>query len=137
MLKKINSFDTVLLTIKGMRSIEEYEIICKGADSEIACYTRYYTDEGNNRRLNKSVMTAAERILKLLNDCRIMKWDGFDGPNPKWVRDGYMFSFKAEINEGVVIRAQGSNNYPKYYHEFKSTLINMLYEEDNSVNNDA
>ena len=126
--EKITSFSRLTLTLKGMRAIDEYEIICKGDVCEIAQYTKYYTRPEDERELNKSVTVDTASIIGLMNDCRMMSWDGFHGPNPRNVRDGYMFTLTAEVNGDKMIRAEGSNNYPRHYSEFRSAINKMLYK---------
>lgn len=127
--EKIVSFTKLTLTVSGMRSIDEYEIVCSAENAEIAHYTRFYTRDEDDRELNKSAVVPTDRIINLMNDCGLMSWDGFSGTNPRNVRDGYMFRLTAEVNEGKRIRAEGSNNYPRHYREFKSAITNYLYEE--------
>ena len=124
----ITSFTKLTLTLKGMRGIEEYEITCSGADAEIARYTRFYTRDEDDRQLVKSVTKPADDVIALMNGYGLLRWDGFDGPNPKNVRDGIMFLLTAQVNGGRTIRAEGSNNYPKHYHEFMSAIHELLYE---------
>lgn len=127
--EKINSFKILTLTLKGMRGIEEYEIVCNGEESEVARYSKFYTRDEDERTLEKSATVPTEEIINLFNECSLIKWDGFNGPNPRGVRDGWMFTLTAEVNEGRKIRAEGSNNYPKRYHEFMAEIRKYLYGE--------
>ena len=126
---KITAFSILTLTLKGMRAIDEYEIVCRGEEAEVAAYTRYYTRNEDERELNQRVTQPTDVIIKLLNDCKVMRWDGFIGPNPRHVRDGYMFFLTATVNDGKRIRAEGSNNYPKHYDTFKRAIDKMLFGE--------
>ncbi len=127
-LKKISSFNKILLRLSGMRVTEEYEIICKENRAELSLYVFYYTNGEEERRLKKRAEPDIERIINLLNNCKVIKWDGFVGKNPPGLLDGTMFRFEAEVNEGMRIYASGSNNFPKHYREFTDCLHNMFGE---------
>lgn len=120
------SLGKLYLRISGMRGTEEYEILSNGSECEICNYHLYYCREEDKRELIKSVKCPDEKVFNLLSECNVIAWDGFDGPNPRGVLDGYMFRFEAEIN-GKKIRAEGSNNYPKHYHAFLDGIRAMLY----------
>lgn len=122
--EKITSFKLITLTLKGMRCIDEYELVCDGEDTEVAYYTKFYTRDG--RELNRSAVEPTENIIKLLNDCKMLSWNGFHGANPRGVRDGWMFELEAELNDGVIIRAEGSNNYPRHYREVMDVVNYIL-----------
>ena len=108
-----------------MRVTVEYEIL-NGDAIQISRYRICYTDGENVRELEKSVSCSKEIMLELLISCSIVNWNGFYGKHPKNVRDGDMFKFFAYVNDGQTIRAEGSANYPKGYHEFIRTLNQML-----------
>ena len=129
--RTVTSFQTLTLTLSGMRGAEEYEIICRGAESEISRYTRIYSGGSDERRLEKRVTQPTSDLLTLFNDCGMMGWNGFHGRNPKGVLDGWMFRFTAEVNDGEVIRADGSNNFPRHFHEFRTAVSEMLYDSNN------
>ena len=76
-------------------------------------------------------MCSTDTVLELLNKCRILSWDGFNGPHPKNVKDGIMFTLKATVNEGKKIYATGSQNFPKHYRDFRDGL-NALSEVKNN-----
>ena len=124
--QKIESFDSVRLTVTGMRCAQEFELLCKGDKTEVALYDLIYTDGEKVRRLNKSVAVDTADVLSLLNECCLLKWDGFCGANPRGVCDGYMFELRAEVNAGRTIGAHGSNNYPRRYHQLKNGIMQML-----------
>ena len=63
-----------------------------------------------------------------MNNCSVIRWDGFHGEHPKNVKDGIMFDFTATVNGGQTIYADGSANYPKGYNEFVRELNKMLAE---------
>ena len=123
------SFTKLTLRLSGMRSTEEYEIVCQGETSECAQYLIFYSKDGDRRKLEKSVQRPTDMVLELLNRCSVMRWDGFSGSNPRGVRDGWMFTLTAEIN-GEKIYASGSNNYPRHYREFMDGFKTLLSDEE-------
>ena len=127
--KPITSYTTITFRISGMRLSSEYEIVSKDGTSEISEYYYYCAQGGGmERRLERSASCPDEEMLKLLNDCEAMKWNGFHGKHPHGVKDGEMFSFKATVNGGEVIEADGSANFPKHFSEFRREIGRMLYE---------
>ena len=124
--KQVVSFERVFWRISGMRCICEYEIIRQGDTAAIAEYEMYYQDEKDDRRLRRIADCPADTMLSLLNECGILKWDGFHGKHPPGVKDGEMFSFEAIVNDGETIKASGSANFPKHFGEFRSTIGEML-----------
>ena len=127
--ENVESFEKITLTMSGMRAIDEYEVINTGDTVEISQYLRYYTHDENDRQLIKRTSYDTEKFIDFINECRIMKWNGFNGKNPPGVRDGYMFSFTAEVNNGTKIKASGSNNYPSNFSKFRQELTKILYNE--------
>ena len=127
----ITSFESVEFKLSGMRFTNIYEIFSKDGKAELSLYNLYYgaETEEDRKRLEKRVVTDNQTIIDLLNECNIIKWDGFSGANPRGVRDGYMFTFTAVVNDGKRIYANGSNNFPKHYHDFTNKLTELLSEE--------
>ena len=72
----------------------------------------------------------AQQALQLLNDCRLLAWDGFYGPHPKHVLDGTMFRLTATVNGDQTIRANGSQNFPKHYRDFTDGLYALLHPDN-------
>lgn len=124
--EKITSLKKLTLTLSGMRVTEEYEIIGANGRAELSLYTIIYSHGKDERRLEKRAETDIDEIISILNECRVYKWDGFNGKNPPHVLDGTMFTLKAEINNDEKIYAHGSNNYPKNYREFMNHLYELL-----------
>ena len=123
--EKIESFEIVTLRLSGMRFTVEYEIVMKGKNAEVVEYDiRYGKDEKRVPR-RKSVCSA-DRVLTLLNDCRLVSWDGFVGNHPKNVKDGIMFSLEATVNGSRKISAHGSENFPKHFRELRDGLNAIL-----------
>lgn len=126
----ITSFESVEFKLSGMRFTNIYEIFSKDGKAELSLYNLFYgaETEEDRKRLEKRVVTDNQTIIDLLNKCNIIKWDGFSGANPRGVRDGYMFTFIALLNDGKRIYANGSNNFPKHYHDFTNKLTELLSE---------
>ena len=124
--KQIESFEKITWNISGMRSIREYEIINKGDEADIAEYEMYYQNGKKERRLQRTANSSAEEILKLLNECSVIKWNGFNGKHPRGVKDGEMFSFEALVNDEEKIEASGSENFPKHFRDFRRAINEML-----------
>ena len=124
--KSVASFSAIRLKISGMRITEVYEILCRGEETEISQYWLRYENHEEKYELQKRAIVPSGDMLTLLNRCRILKWDGFSGKNPPHVLDGTMFEFTATVNGGRKIRASGSNNFPKDYHDFTGALYRML-----------
>ena len=76
--------------------------------------------------LEKQVSVSNAMVLKLLNECKLLSWDGFCGKHPRGVMDGMMFSLNAVVNGDKKIRADGSQNFPKHYWDFTDGLYEML-----------
>ncbi len=121
----IQSFEIITLRESGMRCTAEYEIVSCGDEARVSQYGTMYTQPENERVPERRAVVASNEILKLINDCNILSWDGFSGAHPLGVKDGIMFSFKAVIN-GVSIRASGSENFPKHYRDFVNAVYEML-----------
>ncbi len=124
--QKITSFELVTLRTSGMRGETEYEILMQGDEVEIVQYGLRYADGKDERVVERRAVCRWESMLKLLNDCNVLAWDGFHGAHPKGVLDGTMFSLTAVVNDGQRIRAEGSENFPPHYREFMSALREML-----------
>jgi hypothetical protein len=125
-MKKIYSIGKILLRLSGMRVTEEYEIVCNNDRAELSLYVFYYTNGEEKRRLEKRAETDIDLIINLLNECKVIKWDGFFGKNPPGLLDGTMFRFEAEVNDGMKIYAHGSNNFPKHYRDLTKALYEIL-----------
>lgn len=124
--EKITSFKKITLKLSSMRVAEEYEILCGNSSAELSLYTVLYSNGEDNRRLEKRVEAGSAEILKILNECNVINWDGFEGKNPPHILDGTMFTFEAEVNDGKKIYASGSNKFPKHYREFLNLLNELL-----------
>ena len=123
---KIKSFETVTLHTSGMRHVTDYEIVNRGDEAEISQYAVGYCDGEEVRQLQKRAVCSAKRALKLMNKCRLLSWDGFNGKRPKGIKDGTIFILKANVNEGKEIYATGSQRFPRHYRVFKDGLNEIL-----------
>lgn len=128
-LTAITSFEKSMLKVIGMRYNIEYEILNKPPKAVLSLYKISYRDGSNKRVIEKSTETDTEIILELFNLCKIISWNDFHGNHPKDVKDGVMITFYAEVNEGQIVYAEGSENFPQGYREFVSTL-NLILEND-------
>ncbi len=127
---RIVSFDKVTLCESGMRYTVEYEIVTKDGIAEVSLYSIRYAEKEDRRIPERRAECSIDTVLKLLNDCRLLSWDGFSGAHPKGVRDGIMFRLKAIVNDGKKIYADGSENFPKHYRDFTEGLYNILHKEN-------
>ena len=123
--KKISSFEQISIHVSGMRVTAEYEIQ-DGEYVEISRYRILYVNGKAVRDLEKRVFCERKIILELLDTCGFLNWDGFFGSHPKDVLDGEMFVLSAVVNDGQIIHAEGSANYPKGYREFIRRLDQLL-----------
>ena len=126
--EEIRSFETINLRISGMRVTQEYEIICRGDETEILLYQIFYANGKDERRLEKSAVVKTEKIIEILNSCGFSGWNGFKGEHPKNVSDGDMFRLEAVINDSEKIYAEGSANFPKGYSGFLKELNKLLHD---------
>lgn len=127
--QKIESFEIVTLRLSGMRFTTEYEIVMKGKDAEVVEYAIRYNKNEDKRVPERQTVCSADKILKLLNDCELVSWDGFHGKHPKGVKDGIMFSLQATVNGDRKIRAEGSENFPKHFRELRDGLHAILSQK--------
>ena len=124
---RIESFEIVTLHTSGMRHVCEYEIVMKDCNAEVSLYDLKFSQDKDDRRvLRKRAVCDEEKILKLLNACSLLSWNGFHGKHPKGVLDGTMFNLKASVNGGTQIYADGSQNFPRHYRDFTDALYEIL-----------
>lgn len=122
----ITSFERVTLRLSGMRSVTEYELVRKDGRAEVSQYGVRFSQKEDRRVLERRALCDEDTVLTLLNDCALLSWDGFNGPHPKGVLDGTMFTLKAVVNGDKTISAQGSENFPQHYREFIDGLCMIL-----------
>ena len=129
--ERIRSFETVSLQTSGMRRVTLYEIVMKDGQAEVSQYAVGYRDGEEVRHLQKRAVCSAKRALKLMNQCRLLSWDGFHGKRPKGIKDGTNFIFQATLNEGKEIYATGSQRFPLHYRDFTVGLYQILRGGEN------
>ena len=129
--EKVRSYDEICYRLSGMRGSREYEIIANDRAAEISEYAISYVGE-ETRILERRVLCDNEMMIEILNVCDIMSWNGFSGKHPIGVKDGEMLTFKALVNDGRIIAASGSENFPKHFREFHREICQIL-NENNSV----
>ncbi len=126
---QIVSFGIVTLRTSGMRYTGETEIVMKDGKAVVSQYEIRFSQGEDIRTLEKQAVCDSEKVLKLLNNCKLLSWDGFNGPHPKGVLDGTMFILKAVVNGDKKIYASGSQNFPKHYRDFTNGLYEILNSE--------
>ncbi len=113
-----------------MRFTTEYEIVMKDKEAEVVEYAIRYEKKEDRRLPQRQAVCSADSILKLLNDCELVSWDGFHGKHPKNVKDGIMFSLRATVNGDRKIRAEGSENFPNHFRELRDGLRAILSQKN-------
>ncbi len=121
--RRVRSFERITLRLSGMRHLTEYEIVMNDGAAEVSSYGLRYENETETRVPRARIRTDASEVLNLLNRCRLISWDGFDGPRPRGLKDGTDFRLDAVVNGGRRIRARGSQNFPRGYRK----LVDWLY----------
>lgn len=125
--EQVDSVREVSLRTAGMRATHQYVIKPESGQLRLERYREAFAD--GQTVLEKSVMWETEALVALMNECRVLRWDGFHGKHPRGVSDGVMFQFSATVNGGRTVRAQGSANFPKGYREFVRALDRSLAAE--------
>ena len=128
--EEITAFEIVTLHLSGMRVSCDYEMVMKDGKAEVSYYEIKYGSGEPQRELIERAVCDEARALGLLRECRVIAWDGFDGPHPKGVLDGTMFRLDATVNGGRQISAQGSQNFPRHFREFEDGLRDILREAE-------
>ena len=126
--KTITSIETMTLTLQGMRFCNVYEMANKYGKTLLRRFRKVYSNGTDILELEASAVCDTTDFIELMNNCGVISWDGFHGKHPKNVRDGIMFDFRAAVNDGQEIHADGSENFPKGYHDFVRELNKILTE---------
>ena len=124
--KKVEKLESLLLRMSGMRGSQEYELNCRGEETELALYQIMYGNAEDRRKLLEKVSIKTDSVVETLNTYGLCDWDGFHGKHPKGVLDGMMFHLEAYVNGGQKVRAEGSANFPKNFRDFERWLGEML-----------
>ena len=125
----IVSVREITLTLHGMRGSYVYKF---ENQNELRRYREIYRDGEDELVLEASAPCGEPTMIELMNTCGILLWNGFHGKHPKHVKDGIMFRFEASVNGGQPVKADGSENFPKGYHEFVRALDAMLAARENA-----
>ena len=128
--RKIQTLEVLTLRITGMRYTEEYELAADGPSS--VQVSRYQPLHGaqEGRQLQARAVRDTEEVIRQLNACRVLQWDGFHGKHPRGVKDGRMFSLSATVNGGKTVYADGSQNFPSHFHELTDWFRRVLTPEE-------
>ena len=130
--KTVTSIEAMTLTLQGMRGASVYEIAEVDEKTELRRFRKVYSNGTDTLELEASAVCDVTDFIELMNTCGVICWDGFHGKHPKNVKDGIMFDFRATVNDGQEIHADGSENFPKGYHDFVRELNKILADhEDN------
>lgn len=124
--KTIDSFSTIKFKLSGMRIMHEYVVECDGETSKIKDEIPFHNNDENDKI---EIICQTQEIIDILNKCKVLSWDGFYGKHPKDVLDGTMFSLDAVVNDGKKISANGSQNFPKGFHELESFFYQKMKPE--------
>ena len=124
----ITSIETMTLTLQGMRFCSVYEITNEDGKTELRRFRKVYSNGVDTLELEASAVCDITDFIELMNTCGVICWDGFHGKHPKNVKDGIMFDFRTTVNNGQEIHADGSENFPKGYHDFVRELNKILTE---------
>ncbi len=130
---KIKSFEIITLHTAGMRHVTDREIVMKDGMAEISEYAIGYSEGEEVRHLKRRAVCSPEKVLKLLNRCGVLSWDGFHGKRPNGIKDGTNFILTAKVNGGKKIHASGSQRFPLRYDAFKGGIDDMLKAGDSSI----
>lgn len=129
--KTITSVEAMTLTLQGMRGTSVYELAEADGVTELRLYREIYSDGNVTLKLEKSAVCDRASFIELMNDCGVIRWDGFHGKHPKNVLNGIMFNLTATVNGGETVEADGSANFPNGYNTFVRALGAILAEGDN------
>lgn len=124
--KTVTSVEEMTLTLRGMRGSFVYKLEEMDGKTKLCYYREVYSNNKDTLELLRSAECDRQGIIAIMNECAVMRWDGFHGKHPKNVHDGIMFTFKAAVNGGNELYADGSANFPKGYREFVEALNKML-----------
>lgn len=124
--EKITDFEYIRIHLSGMRSQSGYEIHCRGSETEILHYSIRYRDGEECKEPESIAVCATAAVLNILNECGFLSWDGFHGRHPRRVKDGVMFRLEASVNGGRLIKAGGSENFPKHFQDLMGWIKGAL-----------
>ena len=120
--KSVTDIEFISLRLSGMRMTEEFEIKADGDKAELSYYIFSYANGQEEKVLKKRTECDTAELIDLLNSFDFVRWNGFNGKHPAGVLDGTMFSLRATLNGGQILKADGSENFPKHFREFRQWL---------------
>lgn len=132
-------FKSFTISERGMTAqIYGYEGIRTENGMHLEYFVSYsmWDDEANEYKEYRDVIHAIdggdelyEKVGSIMKQCKVDKWDGFQGKNPAGVLDGSSMSFKMELPDGTIATASGTNNFPKGYGDFQDALYELVLTE--------
>ncbi|MBQ6184006.1 MAG: hypothetical protein IJK33_08990 [Clostridia bacterium] len=122
----ISSLTSLTLRLSGMREVTEYEIAVKDGVAEVTEYAVKFCESGKIRVPGRRAACGEKEAVDILDRCKALSWDGFYGKHPRGVKDGTAFSLDAVVNGGETIRASGSQNFPRRFHELSDWLYKTV-----------
>ncbi len=122
----VTDIEYLKLRLNTMRLTEEYELKVNGNVTEISYYTMTFSSGSGEMVLRKRTTCDTQELIDILNSVDFVSWNGFSGKHPVGVLDGTMFNLTATLNTGQKLRADGSQNFPKHFHDFEKWLREML-----------
>ena len=122
--KEVTDFEEIYFTTSpGRGKTTRYIITNEGEETKISISVTTSAKNGSGDRSEKGYCST-EEMIKLLNDCEVLSWDGFDEED----EDGTLiFKFEGTIN-GKEIEAEGRGAYPKYFEDFVDDVEDLCQE---------
>ncbi len=132
---KAQDFESIIIDINGTEAAtQEYEVLRTADGVRISYYYgpwNYSDDEPKEDYLEMRTEGGSElfeRVLGLVNDCKVKKWDGYS-KSASGVLDGESFSFTAVI-DGKELSGHGSNSFPGGFRDFTNALWDIMKENN-------
>ena len=122
--KEVTDFDTITFTTSPGRGKSTRYIITKRSKNTKISINVTTSARGGGEDGDEEGYCSTEEMIKLLNDCEVLSWDGFDEED----EDGTLiFKFEGTIN-GKEIEAEGRGAYPKYFEDFVDGVEDLCQE---------
>ncbi len=124
--KRITSIKTMHLSYSngyGMYENTRYDLVKRADGYYVTIKPSGIPDEEEQEA--KVLDEDIDRIVKILNDNKVIKWDGFH-ESDKYVLDGDSFSFSLTTYEGISISASGYMRWPDNYRNVRGTLVEIF-----------
>ena len=130
----VTDFSSLALRLSGMRGSREYRILCRDEETEITLCRAQYASGAEKWVPEKQVLCQTAEMIRILNDCRFLSWDGFHGKHPRGVLDGTQFFLKGTVNGDQTVTADGSQNFPRGFRDLTDALHQILSRETSGPN---